>query len=140
MLGNFKMLTKDNITKIKGNFDDILSDGDIDEKGNKKDGEKEILISKKILIGTNILEFAKVFIISFDYLGNNLYLVDDEKIVSEINKILYFGIDTSEIRELLEDHNIDNYISEERIKKIVDNNRNKMYEVISLFYKLFADE
>jgi len=127
-------ITNEDINKIKG----ILEEKEIIE-----DSEMTNLKKLQIESGTDCVKLGKLFLICYDYLANNSYLLsEDENINKKLDDYLS-DFNVVDLRILLERYGeggIGTYFQKQKIQDMVNDNREKFNGLIQTFFKLFEEE
>lgn len=130
-----RIINKDDIEKIKELFEeaDIIEDSDM--KNLKK---------LQIESGADRVKLGKLFLICYDYLVNNSYLLSKDK---DLNKKLDDYLSDFKrvnlLRNLFEEFRggkeIGSYFTKEKIKDYINLRRKQMNSLINLFFQLFIE-
>lgn len=124
--------TEEQINEIKEKlqYNELFEDDDIEKL---KEYKKEI--------GVNSITFAKLFITCYDcfYLNSSIFESYDKEFKNKL-----CAIKIEELRSLVERYNNGNsfgdYYILENIRKMIQENRSAMMELIIIFFKLFSEE
>jgi len=131
--------TEAEIEKIKSTFE---------EKDTIEDEDIEKLRKDKIKSGVDSITLGKLFITCYNYLNGSSYLLfdkDDEekqKLEEKLNQYLN-NFQIENLRSLIEKYGdgkeFGSYYIGERIKDITNKQRDKLNNLIELFFKVFGD-
>ena len=122
--------SKENIDEIKLLVDD--SDFDDEEK------------LKKMSLEGNTITLGRLFVICHNHVKQNMHLFYDTKYNQKILDYLSTFDFTPELINLTEEYGDGNqygsYMNGEKIKNVVNNERDKVHEFISFFFLIFGGD
>jgi len=114
---------------------------DLKEIYSSKSFDFEKIEKIKELKGDDI-SLSKAFIESYDFLKLNLYQFDNKVLKTKIDSYLK-EFEVSKLRELIDDYgkgeDIGSYIISERIKKIINSDRDKYIDLIKFLLIISGD-
>lgn len=126
-----KILTSEELIKIKGDFDDKEIVDEDDVKNYKK---------LRMCASVDTIVFAKLFLMVYDIFSNNKCTYDNKKIVKKLGT--YENI--NDIRNLLEEYGdgfeIGSVFIGHRIKDQINGKREEMNNLIKLFFQIITEE